>query len=85
MDFYLANSKFLAGIEETPGIHNTTTFTTNLSSLKKFVLMFNEVTVVQKQGSWFGSYDPQNGSLPWKRTIIPMREQELYLHDTTMV
>ena len=84
MDSYLANNKFLADINnEIPGMHNRT-YTKNLSSLNKLVLVlfFNDVTVVPKESSWFGSYAPRNGSLPWERTIIPIWEQELYLHDT---
>ena len=84
MDSYLASNKFLADINnEIPDIHNTT-YAKNLSSLNKLVLVlfFNDVTVVPKESSWFGSYAPRNGSLPWEKKIIPMWEQELYLHDT---
>jgi len=84
MDSYLASNEFLADINnEIPDIHNTK-YAKNLSSLNKLVLVlfFNDVTVVPKESSWFGSYAPRNGSLPWEKTIIPMWEQELYLHDT---
>jgi len=84
MDSYLASNKFLADINnEIPGTHNRT-YAKNLSSLHRLVLVLfsNDVTVVPKESSWFGSYAPRDGSLPWNKTIIPIWEQELYLHDT---
>ena len=82
MDAYLANNKFLADINnEIPDTHNTT-YAKNLSSLNKLVLVLfsKDVTVVPKETSWFGSYAPSDG--PWEKEIIPIWDQELYLHDT---
>lgn len=84
MDSYLASNKFLADINnEIPDIHNTT-YAKNLSSLNKLVLVlfFNDVTVVPKESSWFGSYAPSDETFPGEKTIIPMRMQEIYVHDT---
>ena len=84
MDSYLASNKFLADINnEIPDTHDPT-YAKNLAALHKLVLvLFSEdVTVVPKESSWFGSYAPSNETFPGERTIIPMRMQDLYVHDT---
>lgn len=84
LDAYLANNKFLADINnEIPGTHNAT-YAKNLATLNKLVLvLFSEdITVVPKESSWFGSYAPSDETFPGEKTIIPMRKQELYIHDT---
>ena len=83
MDSYLANNKFLADINnEIPDTHNTT-YAKNLPALNKLVLVLfsKDVTVVPKESAWFGSYAPEDET-PGEKTIIPMRMQELYVHDT---
>jgi len=84
MDAYLASNKFLADINnEIPDTHNKT-YAKNLAALDKLILvLFSEdITVVPKESSWFGSYAPSDGPFPGEKTIIPMRMQELYVHDT---
>lgn len=84
MDSYLASNKFLADINnEIPETHNTT-YAKNLATLDKLVLVLflKDATVVPKESAWFGSYAPSKESLPLEKTIVPMRKQELYLHDT---
>jgi palmitoyl-protein thioesterase len=55
-----------------------------LAALNKLVLVLfsKDVTVVPKESSWFGSYAPSDETFPGDRTVIPMRMQELYVHDT---
>ena len=84
MESYLATNKFLADINnEIPDTHNAT-YAKNLAALNTLVLvLFSEdVTVVPKESSWFGSYAPSDETFPGDKTVIPMRMQELYLHDT---
>jgi len=84
MDSYLASNKFLADINnEIPDTHNVT-YAKNLPKLNKLVLVLfsKDVTVVPKESSWFGSYAPSDETSPGEKTIIPMRMQELYIHDT---
>ena len=84
IDSYLANNKFLADINnEIPDTHNAT-YAKNLPTLNKLVLVLfsKDETVVPKESAWFGSYAPSDETLPGDKTIIPMRMQELYVHDT---
>jgi len=84
MDSYLANNRFLADINnEVPDAHNAT-YAKNLPTLNKLVLVLfaKDVTVVPKESSWFGSHAPSDETFPGEKTVIPMRMQELYLHDT---
>jgi palmitoyl-protein thioesterase len=55
-----------------------------LPTLNKLVLVLfsKDVTVVPKESSWFGSYAPSDESFPGEKTVIPMRMQDLYVHDT---
>jgi len=81
---YLANNKFLADINnEIPDTHNAT-YAKNLPTLNKLVLVLfsRDVTVVPKESAWFGSYAPSDETFPGKKTVIPMRMQELYVQDT---
>lgn len=66
------------------------TYAKNLRSLNKLVLvLFSEdVTVVPKESSWFGSYAPSEDARSsfwpsgiFDKTIIPMRLQPLYTED----
>jgi len=79
MDSYLSINKFLADINNEFVDTQNATYAKNLPTLNKLVLvLFSEdMTVVPKESSWFGSYDPLS-----EKTIIPMRRQELYVHDT---
>ena len=84
MEDYLAANKFLADINnEIPDTHNAT-YAKNLATLNKLVLVLfsKDVTVVPKESAWFGSYAPSDETFPGDRTVIPMRMQELYVHDT---
>jgi palmitoyl-protein thioesterase len=84
IDSYFASNKFLADINnEIPDTHNAT-YAKNLSTLNKLVLVLfsKDVTVVPKESSWFGSYAPSDESFPGEKTVIPMRMQDLYVHDT---
>jgi palmitoyl-protein thioesterase len=83
IDSYLASNKFLADINnETPDTHNAT-YAKNLPTLNKLVLVLfsKDVTVVPKESAWFGSYAPSDETFPGEKTVIPMRMQELYVHD----
>lgn len=81
---YLSSNTFLADINnEYTDTHNET-YAKNLAALNKLVLvLFSEdVTVVPKESSWFGSYAPSDDDFPGEKTIIPMRMQDIYIHDT---
>lgn len=64
------------------------TYADNLASLENLVLiLFSEdKTVVPKESSWFGSYEPTDENsvtlLGAERPIIPMRLQPTYIADT---
>lgn len=84
IDSYLASNKFLADINnEIPDTHNAT-YAKNLPKLNKLVLVLfsKDETVVPKETSWFGSYAPSDETFPGEKTVIPMRMQEIYVHDT---
>lgn len=84
MDAYLSSNKFLADINnEIPDTHNKT-YAKKLAALDNLVLVLfaEDITVVPKESSWFGSYASSDGPLPGEKTIIPMRKQELYIQDT---
>jgi len=84
MEDYLAANRFLADINnEIPDTQNVT-YAKNLAALNNLVLVLfsQDVTVVPKESSWFGSYAPSDETFPGDRTIIPMWMQELYVHDT---
>ena len=55
-----------------------------MPTLNKLVLVLfsKDETVVPKESAWFGSYAPSDETFPEDKTIIPMRMQELYVHDT---
>ncbi|KZT00467.1 alpha/beta-hydrolase [Laetiporus sulphureus 93-53] len=82
LDMYLASNQFLASINnELPDTANST-YSDNLVSLNKLVLVLflQDKTVVPKESSWFGSYAvPDNGTNA--KTIVPMRMQPLYLEN----
>jgi len=80
---YLATNTFLTSINnEIPETVNTT-YAENFISLHKLVLILfsADKTVVPKESSWFGSYEPSDSGMRSK-TIIPMRLQPVYLEDT---
>lgn len=84
LEAYLAANTFLADINnENPDSYNAT-YAKNFVTLNKLVLVLfsKDITVVPKESSWFGSYAPSDETFPGDRTIIPMREQELYVYDT---
>ena len=84
MEAYLAANTFLADINnEYPDTRNAT-YGKNMAALNKLVLVLfsKDITVVPKESSWFGSYAPSDETFPGDRTVIPMRMQELYVHDT---
>ncbi len=87
---YLAHNRFLASINNEVDDDIDETYADNLSTLNKLVLvLFSEdVTVVPKESSWFGSYAPpeesRKPSFPggvFDKMIIPMRLQTLYIED----
>ncbi len=85
---YLEVNEFLVSInnEVVNTINNT--YAENLASLEHLVLiLFSEdKTVVPKESSWFGSYEPLDESSATanagERPIIPMRLQPTYIADT---
>ncbi|KAJ7251799.1 palmitoyl-protein thioesterase [Mycena haematopus] len=92
LDAYYSSNKFLTSINnELLGSRNKT-YTSNLVSLDKLVLiMFTEdKTVVPKESSWFGSEvvvddlsftDGHQRVLADTRILVPMQEQPLYQED----
>lgn len=93
LDQYFEMNGFLPDINnEIFGTINAT-YLQNFLNLNKLVLILfsNDKTVVPKESSWFGSYEPtddlaltgSNGvSRKGEQTIIPMRLQPVYLADT---
>ena len=84
MESYLASNRFLVDINnEIPDTLNAT-YAKNLPTLNKLVLVLfsKDVTVVPKESAWFGSYAPSDEAFVGEKTIIPMRMQDLYVHDT---
>ncbi|KAI0071724.1 alpha/beta-hydrolase, partial [Panus rudis PR-1116 ss-1] len=89
LPLYLTSNKFLASINNEVDSAVNKTYSKNLSSLHKLVLvMFSEdKTVVPKESGWFGSYAPAEEESrgmrwPWTdRTIIPLRLQPIYIED----
>ncbi|GBE81325.1 alpha/beta-hydrolase [Sparassis crispa] len=82
LERYLSSNHFLASINnEVPDTANST-YSDNLLSLHKLVLVVfsADKTVVPKESSWFGSYAPQDDDLS-EKTILPMRLQPLYVED----
>ena len=86
---YLEVNEFLASINNEVASNVNNTYAENLASLEHLVLvLFSEdKTVVPKESSWFGSYEPKDESavalLPGvERPIIPMRLQPTYIADT---
>jgi len=97
IDVYLEVNAFLASINnELPASRNAT-YTQNLASLAKLVLVIfsEDKTVVPKESSWFGAEAVDSDILPLQpnnqaplkqglasdRAIIPLRLQPLYLED----
>lgn len=76
-DLYLANSAYIADINNARPQKNAT-YKANLSSLKNFVMvMFSEDTVVQpRESSWFGFYGPGQD-----RVVVPLQRSTLYTQD----
>jgi palmitoyl-protein thioesterase len=91
---YLTANHFLPSINnEVEGMRNKT-YARNLASLNNLVLVIftEDKTVVPKESAWFGSESIDDGSLDFtpseqhalsrsETTIIPMREQPLYVED----
>lgn len=85
----MATNEFLTAINNEIVETLNATYADNLKSLENLVLiLFSEdKTVVPKESSWFGAYEPKdefdntvmNGE---PRAIIPMRLQPTYLEDT---
>ncbi|KZT43690.1 palmitoyl-protein thioesterase [Sistotremastrum suecicum HHB10207 ss-3] len=83
LDLYLATNHFLPTINnEVPSILKNNTYKANLVSLSNLVLVaFSEdQTVVPKESSWFGSFAPPDENVE-EGTIIPLKEQPLYVED----
>ncbi|TCD61636.1 hypothetical protein EIP91_008142 [Steccherinum ochraceum] len=81
---YYRSSRFLASINNEVTSDINTTYATNLASLNKLVLvLFSEdKTVVPKETAWFGSYaPPPTNDTIFKKTIVPMRMQPVYVED----
>lgn len=84
MNDYLATNRFLADINNEIPDEQNATYAKNLAALNNLVLVLfsNDTLVEPKESSWFGSYAPSDETFSGERTIIPMRMQELYVHDT---
>lgn len=85
---YFSMNHFMADINNEVGDNMNTTYTTNLLSLNKLVLVLftEDKTVVPKESSWFGSFapstEPEQTNWPGtEKTIVPMRMQPIYVED----
>ncbi|KAJ7209623.1 palmitoyl-protein thioesterase [Mycena pura] len=90
---YYAWNHFLTSINNEIAESRNETYARNLASLNKLVLVIftKDVTVVPKESSWFASEvisdelvqlpNGQQQVLAGSRTLVPMREQPLYVED----
>lgn len=94
-DTYLKANHFLSSINNEVEESRNQTYARNLASLRNLVLVIftKDKTVVPKESAWFGSESIPGGNsiirvhsdqrvlTAPEKTIIPMREQPLYLED----
>lgn len=73
-DEYLKKSEFLAGLNNERLESRNATYSQNLSSIDKLVMILfeNDVTVVPKESAWFQDYDKAT------QVTIPLEKSTLY-------